>query len=332
VILALKEQSLKNDLKSALDSIKSIAPGLSIVLGGHDAVRATARKLTHLKLGVEMGKAIDTYYKTAHIEADCDEPDIEILPGITTPTGATTATAKPVPMTHRGKTKDKTGGLVKLNLTKLQKNIHKAWDAPHDFGMGKTRGGIRIFRQRKANKILSTRLAEAIDIYTKECFVECETETPNLKFLPGVATIFGSVIGPGEPLGTSHEGKQNGDGGKVISRNVIKLANKIFKTLNDLQDKRYPSFWRSGQTVEANNKFLSKELAAHIHEYLTKADVEGPHIMTSIQMKPGAQTLEFPPPGSPVGGSTMSPGNPIPKSNEGCFGVDCFCGSKGKVV
>ena len=44
-MMALKEPSLKNDLKSALDSIKSIAPGLSIVLGGHDAVRATARKL-----------------------------------------------------------------------------------------------------------------------------------------------------------------------------------------------------------------------------------------------------------------------------------------------
>ena len=339
-MMALKPKRLQKDIKSDLDSIIPITKSIVGFSGGIFIRNEQAKNRIHKHIGKELSDSIDLYYKEADIECDCDTPLLQILPGITTPApGTTTAPINPVPLSHRGAHKGKygkgpSGELVELDKFKLRKNIKGAFDAAWDFATSSTRAGVKDFSQRKANKILASKLSEAIDIYIKECFVEVETETPDLEFLPGATTTFGTVIGVGKPLGNTFVGKHFLKGGKVINRDSRKLFMRIFKTLNDLQDKKYPKSYSTTKITDENNKFLSKRLSAHIHEYTTNSDVMGEHIMENIQMAPGARTIEFPPSTAPapLNGSTTSPGNPIPATNIGCFGAGCFCGSEGKVV
>ena len=340
-MMALQPKRLKKDIKSDLDSIIPITKSIIGFSGGIFLRNEQTKDRIHKHIAEELSESIHLYFKEADIECDCDTPFLQILPGISTPApGTTTAPILPVPLSHRGAHigkygKGPSGALVELDKFKLRKNIKKAFDAAHDYATTSTRAGKKDFSKRKANRILASYLSEAIDIYIKECFVEVETETPNLEFLPGAATTGpGSVVGIGKPVDKSFSGKHLLKGGTVVGRNDRKLFKRIFKTLNDLQDRRYPRGTSSRKIIDENNKFLSIRLSAHIHEYIVNADVMGPHIMENIQMMPGARTIEFPPStqGAPLVGSTTSPGNPVPMTNLGCFGVNCFCGSEGKVV
>ena len=69
-----------------------------------------------------------------------------------------------------------------------------------------------------------------------------------------------------------------------------------------------------------------------IDNYIREADVEGEHMMALYKMNLGTQTLEYAPPyATPTPGTTITMGNPVPQSNKGPFGKNCYPGGKGKI-
>ena len=46
--------------------------------------------------------------------------------------------------------------------------------------------------------------------------MEVDTDTPNLKIMPGISTPLGSTIAPGNPVPMTTRGKHVGPGGKLV--------------------------------------------------------------------------------------------------------------------
>ena len=57
---------------------------------------------------------------------------------------------------------------------------------------------------------LGKRLAKAIDKYIRGGDVKVDTDTPNIKITPGIATPLGSTIAPGNPVPMSTRGTGKG--------------------------------------------------------------------------------------------------------------------------
>lgn len=109
----------------------------------------------------------------------------------------------------------------------------------------------------------------------------------------------------------------------------IQLAKDIKRALDNMESRA-----KSGEfkTPDAPNEYLGRKIAKAIDNYIREADVEGEHIMPTLQMNLGVHTLEYAPPyATPTPGTTITMGPPVPMSNKGPFGKDCFPGGKGKI-
>ena len=111
--------------------------------------------------------------------------------------------------------------------------------------------------------------------------------------------------------------------------NKVKLAKDIKKALDRME--RHAKAGRF-KTPDAPNEYLGRKIARAIDNYIRKADVEGEHIMPTLQMNLGVQTMEYAPPyATPTPGTTITMGPPVAQTNKGPFGKDCFPGGKGKI-
>jgi len=92
-----------------------------------------------------------------------------------------------------------------LNKVKLAKGIKKAFDDGHKI----------VKKNDKADMHweIAKRMADSIDKYIRGGDVIVDTDTPNVKILPGIATPLGATVAPGNPVPMSTKGKGKG---KVI--------------------------------------------------------------------------------------------------------------------
>ena len=74
---------LAMDIKNAFDTVEKIG------------IQDPTADL-HMELGKRLAKAIEKYIKAADVTVQTDTPNISILPGQTTPRGATISPGKPV--------------------------------------------------------------------------------------------------------------------------------------------------------------------------------------------------------------------------------------------
>ena len=93
-----------------------------------------------------------------------------------------------------------------LNKSKLESDILKTLNKVQKLGHDAD----------TANRILSKGLAQAVDAFVRSGDVEVDTDTPNLKIMPGISTPLGSTIAPGNPVPMTTRGKHVGPGGKVV--------------------------------------------------------------------------------------------------------------------
>ena len=93
-----------------------------------------------------------------------------------------------------------------LNKGALEKDLFNTLQKANEMGHDAT----------TANKIIAKGFAAAIDKFIRGGDVEVDTDTPNLKILPGISTPLGSTIAPGSPVPMTTRGKHVGKGGKVV--------------------------------------------------------------------------------------------------------------------
>tara|TARA_B100000427_G_C15045530_1_gene393151 strand:+ start:90 stop:374 length:285 start_codon:yes stop_codon:yes gene_type:complete len=89
-----------------------------------------------------------------------------------------------------------------LNKQKLAKGIKKAFDEGHKI----------VKKNDKADMHweIAKRIADSIDEYIRGGDVKVDTDTPNVKIMPGIATPLGSTIAPGNPVPMSTKGTGKG--------------------------------------------------------------------------------------------------------------------------
>ena len=81
---------LAMDIKKAFDDVEKIG-------------RQDPTADLHMELGKRLAAAIDKYIRAADVVVQTDTPNISILPGQTTPRGATISPGKPVLGSTKGK-------------------------------------------------------------------------------------------------------------------------------------------------------------------------------------------------------------------------------------